>query len=151
MTDQDDRGQVVLDTLTEIEAPMDGKQLAAVCRVKALWHLHCCLIAVFAGEEQEPQVHQGGGHQGGISSLLSHIPETLLRARTRLALQLNLMYVGAPDLSKACERIENESRGEYETEHHSNNLRCAPFTHYGRYYPAHACGPEVAETTYLRF
>jgi hypothetical protein len=38
--------------------------------------------------------------------------------------------------SKPRERIENESRGEYETEHHSNDLRCAPFTHCGRYYPA---------------
>ena len=34
------------------------------------------------------------------------------------------------DGSKSCERIENEGRGEYETEHHSNDLRCASFTHY---------------------
>ena len=39
--------------------------------------------------------------------------------------------------SKTCERIENESHGEYETEHHSDDLRCAPFTHFGRYYPTH--------------
>ena len=53
-----------------------------------------------------------------------------------MTLQLNLMCVGTPHLSKACKRIENESRGEYETEHRSNNLRRAPFTHYGRYYSA---------------
>jgi transposase-like protein len=33
------------------------------------------------------------------------------------------------DVSKSCERIENESRREYETEHGSNDLSCAPFTH----------------------
>jgi hypothetical protein len=27
------------------------------------------------------------------------------------------------------ERIEDKSHGEYQTEHHSNGLRCAPFTH----------------------
>ena len=46
MTDQDDRGQAVLDTLTEIETLIDGKQLAAVLRIKALWRLHCCALAV---------------------------------------------------------------------------------------------------------
>jgi hypothetical protein len=61
------------------------------------------------------------------------------------------MCVNAPGVSKACERIENESYGEYETEHHSNNVRCAPFTHYGRYYPGQTGGPEVVETTYLCF
>jgi hypothetical protein len=39
--------------------------------------------------------------------------------------------------SKTCERIENESHGEYQTEHHSDDLRCAPFIHFGRYYPTH--------------
>jgi hypothetical protein len=36
--------------------------------------------------------------------------------------------------SKACERIENENGSENETEHHSDDLCCAPFTHYSRYY-----------------
>ena len=47
MTDQDDRGQTVLDTLNEIEALIDGKQLAAVLRIKALWRLNCCSLAVY--------------------------------------------------------------------------------------------------------
>jgi hypothetical protein len=34
------------------------------------------------------------------------------------------------------ERVEDKSHGEYQPEHHSNDLRCAPFTHCGRYYPA---------------
>ena len=29
------------------EAALDGKQLAAVCRIKALWRLHCCALLVF--------------------------------------------------------------------------------------------------------
>jgi len=70
----------------------------------------------------------------GAAALASGSSNASAQAKTRLALQLNLKCVDAPSLSKACERIENESRGEYETEHHSNNLRRAPFTHYGRYY-----------------
>src|SRR6516165_3988769 len=31
-------------------ALIDGKQLAAVCRIKALWRLHCCALTVSAAE-----------------------------------------------------------------------------------------------------
>ena len=46
MTDQDDRGQAVLDTLTEIEALIDGKQLPAMLRIKALRRLNCCALPI---------------------------------------------------------------------------------------------------------
>jgi hypothetical protein len=31
----------------KIEALFDGKQLAIVLRIKALWRLHCCSLAVY--------------------------------------------------------------------------------------------------------
>jgi len=56
VTDQDDRGQAVLDTLTEIEALIDGKQLPAMLRIKALRRLNCCALAVCGAEEREHRV-----------------------------------------------------------------------------------------------
>ena len=53
MTDQDDRGQAVLDTLTEIEALIDGKQLPAMLRIKALRRLNCCALSIGGVEERE--------------------------------------------------------------------------------------------------
>jgi hypothetical protein len=47
----------VLDTLTEIEALIDGKQLAAVCRINALWRLHCCALPVCGFGEGRREAH----------------------------------------------------------------------------------------------
>ena len=53
MTDQDDRGQAVLDRLTEIEALIDGKQLPGMLRIKALRRLNCCALSIGGVEERE--------------------------------------------------------------------------------------------------
>jgi hypothetical protein len=52
--------------------------------------------------------------------------------------------------SKACDRVENESHSEYETEHHSNYLRCAPFTHLRPILSGLPRDPEVTAAAYLR-
>ena len=45
-----------------LHALIDGKQLAAMCRIKALRHLHCCAVAVRGVEEWEHWPSQCGTH-----------------------------------------------------------------------------------------